>query len=66
MRVQLEVGDRSVDVENNPRGYLGGQQDQMFFDLLRGALEAIGYTELEMLMYLTGVAREAKEKNEAR
>jgi len=60
MRVQLEVGNRSVDVENNADVYPTAEENQMFFDLLRRGLMALGYTELEMLVYLTGVAKEKK------
>ncbi len=60
MRVQLEVGNHSVDVENSTNPYPTAEESQMFFDLLKGALEAIGYSELEMLVYITGANKVKK------
>lgn len=63
MRVQLEVGDHTVDVENNMNPYPTAEQDQMFFDLLKGALQSVGYSELDMLVYLTGANKHVEKKS---
>lgn len=49
MRVQLEVGNKTVDVEDNTNPYQTASEKKMFLTLLRDALKAVGYTEIDLL-----------------
>ena len=60
MKVQLDRGDKTVDLEEHLDVYKTAERDTIFFDLLKKSLLALGYTELEMLVYLTGSQKEDK------
>lgn len=62
MRVQLDRGDMSVDLEESLGVYRSADRDTIFFNLLKSALLSLGYTELEMFAHFSGTKKEDKGK----
>lgn len=51
MRIQIDTGDESVDLEGSSS--YSWQHDETLFDLLKRALLALGYSEEEIIKHLT-------------
>lgn len=49
MRVQLEVGNKNIDLENRLDVYKTDSEDDLFLGLVRDALVAMGYSEVDLL-----------------
>ena len=49
MRVQLEVGNKSIDLENRLDVYKTDSENDLFLGLVRDALVAMGYSEVDLL-----------------
>ena len=49
MRVQLEVGNKNIDLENRLDSYRTDSEDDLFLGLVRDALVALGYSEVDLL-----------------
>lgn len=62
MRIQLDRGDKTVDLEHNLDVYKTAERDEIFFDLLKKSLLALGYNELEMMVYISGANKKVKEE----
>lgn len=44
MRVVLEVGNKTVELENNVDHYPTAEEKKMFLELVESALKAVGYS----------------------
>lgn len=49
MRVQLEVGSKEIDLNNRLDVYKTADEDSLFLGLVRDALIALGYSEVDLL-----------------
>ena len=49
MRVQLEVGNKNIDLENRLYVYKTDSEDDLFLGLVRDALVAMGYSEVDLI-----------------
>ena len=49
MRVQLEVGNKNIDLENRLHAYRTDSENDLFLGLVRDALVALGYSEVDLL-----------------
>ena len=49
MRVQLEVGNKNIDLENRIDVYRMDSENDLFLGLVRDALVALGYSEVDLL-----------------
>ena len=49
MRVQLEVGNKNIDLENRLDVYKTDSENDLFLGLVRDALVAMGYSEIDLL-----------------
>ena len=49
MRVQLEVGNKNIDLENRLDAYKTDSEKDLFLGLVRDALVAMGYSEVDLL-----------------
>lgn len=49
MRVQLEVGNKNIDLENRLDVYKTDSENDLFLGLVRDALVALGYSEVDLL-----------------
>ena len=49
MRVQLEVGNKNIDLENRLDVYKTDSENDLFLGLVRDALVAMGYSEVDLL-----------------
>ena len=49
MRVQLEVGNKNIDLENRLDAYKTDSENDLFLGLVRDALVAMGYSEVDLL-----------------
>ena len=49
MRVQLEVGGKNIDLENRLDEYRTASENDLFLGLVRDALVALGYSEVDLL-----------------
>lgn len=49
MRVQLEVGNKDIDLQNRLDHYRTDDENELFLGLVRDALVALGYTELDLI-----------------
>lgn len=52
MRIQLDRGDKSVDLEHHLDVYGRDQRDELFGDLLKKALLSLGYDEEATVIFL--------------
>ena len=49
MRVQLEVGNKNIDLENRLDVYKTDSENDLFLGLVRDALVAMGYSDVDLL-----------------
>lgn len=49
MRIQLEVGNKGIDLNNRLDVYETAAESELFLGLLRDALMALGYSEVDLL-----------------
>lgn len=54
MRVQLEVGNKTVDLEYNTGIYATADKKKIFLGLLFDALNAVGYSKKDLLNEIVG------------
>lgn len=53
MRVQLDTGSRSVDLEDSESRLYSWEMDDAFIELVLDALQSIGYTRGDVLKIIT-------------
>ena len=54
MRVQLDTGSKSVDLENVSSSLYSWEQSDAFIRLVLDAMQSIGYTEKDVLKVIAG------------
>lgn len=58
MRIQLDRNDISIDLEQETFTYNLYDRDTAFFAMLKSALEAMGYSESEILSHISRPQKE--------
>lgn len=62
MRILFELGNKTIDIENNADVYPTAEEKSMFLEMLDNALDAVEISGEEMMDHWTVKAHEAERK----